>query len=375
MIGSVASKPLSSSIEAIGASDRRRLLPLALLVAAVSAVVVTAALTTWLNRDWTQATAAAGVGATVVAAAVLLGSAQGWSNGARTSLAAISTGIIGIGALALVVLTYAGGAGNIGISHASSHGGTTSAAANTEGIALQQQKSNNDLVPPGYSHDLGAHPTFDQFIAMDEATVLANVPGGTLTPDEVPVLRTQLQAARDIALKYNTVDKAIAAGYFNTTNDVPFMGAHFINSRYLGDGVFDPAKPEGLLFSKLGNPNGAWNLVGVWYLILPGQGGSSLTVPPQGFAGNLDLWHQHYGLCTRAGIISENNSEESCAADHGSYIGDLRWMMHTWVYPENADNSQGVFSYLNNDLYMKQQGAFAGGSQDFANNRGRLRDQ
>ena len=115
--------------------------------------------------------------------------------------------------------------------------------------------------------------------------------------------------------------------------------------------------PEGLLFSKLGNPSGPWNLVGVWYLILPGQGGSTVTTPPAGFAGNLDLWHQHYGLCTRAGIISENNTAESCAADHGHYLGDLRWMMHTWVYPESGvDNSSGVFSYLNNDLFLKQQG-------------------
>jgi hypothetical protein len=187
------------------------------------------------------------------------------------------------------------------------------------------------------------------------------------------VLRSQLEAARSVAVKFDTVEKATAAGYFNTTNDVPFMGAHFINSQYLTDGVFDPAKPEGLLFSKLGNPTGPWKLVGVWYLILPGQAGSTDKVPPQGFAGNLDLWHQHYGLCTRNGIISENNTLDSCRADHGQWIGDLRWMMHTWVYPEGSDNSSGVFSYLNNDLYMKQQGSFTGGAGDLAQNRSRIR--
>jgi hypothetical protein len=360
-------------MRAIGVIDRRRLLPLAFLVAAVTAVVATAALSVWVDGRWTSIAVATGIGAMVVSAAVLLGSAQGWANGTRTSLAAIATGVVGIGALALVVLTYAGGAGDVS---GSTGGGTTakSVTANTAGQALANQTSNNDIVPPGYSHDLGAHPTFNQFLTMGDTQVLANIPGGTLTPDEVPVLRAQLEGARVAALKYDTVDKAMAGGYFNTTNDVPFMGAHFINSQYLGDGVFDPAKPEGLLFSKVGNPQGDWKLVGVWYLILPGQAGSSETVPPQGFAGNLDLWHEHHGLCTRAGIISENNTLDGCRADQGAWIGDLRWMMHTWVYPEGADNSQGVFSYLNNDLYMKQQGAFTGGSEDFTKNRGRLRD-
>lgn len=371
---------------AMGAVDRRRLLLLVFLVAAVTAVVVTAALSVWVDGRWTSIAVATGIGAMVVSAAVLLGSAQGWANGTRTSLAAIATGVVGIGALALVVLTYAGGAGGVSgaggggsVSNGGSNGGGSNVVApgatpNSEGQALANQTSNNDIVPPGYSHDLGAHPTFSQFLSMSDAEVLANVPGGTLTPDEVSVLRTQLEAARNVALEYDSVDKAMAAGYFNTTNDVPFMGAHFINAGYLSDGVFDPAKPEGLLFSKLGNPEGDWNLVGVWYLILPGQADSTLTTPPQGFAGNLDLWHQHYGLCTRGGIISENNTLEGCRADNGQWMGDLRWMMHTWVYPEGADNSQGVFSYLNNDLYMKQQGAFTGGSDDFAANRSRLRD-
>ena len=255
MIGSVASKPLSSSIEAIGAVEKRRLIPLAFLVAAVTAVVVTAALSVWVDGHWTNIAVATGIGAMVVSAAVLLGSAQGWANGTRTSLAAIATGVVGIGAISLVVLTYAGGAGGVsgaGVGGGAGNGGapngsgsvaSANATPNSEGAALANQVSNNDLVPPGYSHDLGAHPTYNQFVSMDDATVLANVPGGTLTPAEVPVLREQLQAARAAALKYNTPEKAIAAGYYNTTNDVPFMGAHFINGGYLSDGVFDPAKP------------------------------------------------------------------------------------------------------------------------------------
>jgi hypothetical protein len=171
------------------------------------------------------------------------------------------------------------------------------------------------------------------------------------------VLKDQLQQARDFALAHDTIEKAQQAGFFNTTNDVPFMGAHFINREYLTDGVFDASKPEGLLFSKKGGGASApWQLVGVWFLLVPGvNGGVTNTLPPEGFAGNLDLWHAHRGLCTRAAGISENNTRESCLADNGNFIGDIRWMMHVWVYPEGADNPEGVFTYLNTNLYEMQQ--------------------
>jgi len=183
------------------------------------------------------------------------------------------------------------------------------------------------------------------------------VPGGALTPPEVAELKSQLGQARAFAEAHSTPEKAQAAGYFNTTHDVPYMGAHFLNMEYVLDGAFDPAKPEGLLFSKLGGGEDAeWQLVGVWYLIFPGVNrGITETIPPGGFAGNLDLWHEHHGLCTRAGVISENNTNEGCVADQGRWIGDLRWMMHVWIWPETADNPDGAFTYLNANLAEKQQ--------------------
>jgi hypothetical protein len=329
----------------------RIVLPLALLVVSAGVVVATVLLSVWFDGGWNQAATAAGVVATVVAAAVLLGTGQGWANGPRLSLAAISTGVVGLAAVSLAVITYVGGTSNAGLPG----GNAVQQHTTNEGAALANAVSNNEIEPPGYSHDLGTHPTYEEFVSMSDAQVLASVPGGTVLPNEVPIIQDQLGQAREFALAHNTPEEARAAGYFNTTNDVPFMGAHFLNSGYLTDGVFDPSKPEGLLFSKLGNPSGEWQLVGVWYLILPGQAGSSMTVPPLGFAGNLDLWHAHYGLCTRGGIISENNTFDACQADNGNWIGDLRWMMHVWVYPENGDNSAGVFSYLNQDLWAKQQ--------------------
>ena len=328
-------------------------LSLLLLAAAAALVVTTVALEAWLDASWTQATAAASLGATVLAAAVLLSTAQGWANGARVSLAALATAVVGLGALALVIVTYVGGAGDAGLP---GDGSAAMQKVSEEGAALSRQVSNNEQLPPGYAHDMGAHPTYSQFMTMDGAAVLAQVPGGSLLPNEVPLVKNQLAQARAFAETHNTPEKAAAAGYYNTTNDVPYMGAHFINSAYLGDGVFDAGKPEGLLFSRLGDPDGEWQLVGVWYLIIPGLNRSvTATIPPVGFAGNLDLWHEHYGLCTRAGIISENNTFEGCRADSGNWIGDLRWMMHLWVWPETADNPEGVFTYLNENLFQQQQ--------------------
>ncbi len=322
------------------------------LAGAVALAVVSVVFSVTLDDAglWVDVAAVAGIVATVLAAAVMLGTRQGWANGTSMSLASISIAIVGIGAIALATVTYIGGIGDDGIS-----GAAVANQTSEEGAALSQQVSNNEIQPPGYAHDIGIQPTINQFLSFDDAQILRNVPGGTVLPTEVEALRSELGAAREFALQFDTVEKAYAAGYNNTTNDVPFMGAHFLNNRYLTDGVFDAGKPEGLLFSKLGNPDNDWTLVGVWYLLLPGQGGATVDSPPEGFTGSLDLWHTHHGLCTRAGVISEDNSAESCAADNGNFIGDLRWMMHAWVYPEaGVDNSEGVFVYLNNDLWEVQ---------------------
>jgi len=44
-------------------------------------------------------------------------------------------------------------------------------------------------------------------------------------------------------------------------------------------------------------------------------------------------------------------------AKGGRFTADLRWMMHVWVAPEATENPDGVFAYLNGDLYEKQAAA------------------
>jgi len=205
-------------------------------------------------------------------------------------------------------------------------------------------------------HDKGKQPTFSQIETLSAQQLLPLFPANTVTAADLPRLKQQVEAVRAAAERLSTPDAAKAAGYANTTSDVPFMGEHYLNMDLVRKGVFDPARPQGLLFSKIG-PGGAEQLVGVWFLLIPGVNGIRPDVQPPGFAGNLALWHAHVGLCL-VGFsgASEGETQQSCAAKGGSYTPDLRWMMHVWVAPLQ-DNPDGIFAYLNRDLFNKQQAA------------------
>jgi len=207
---------------------------------------------------------------------------------------------------------------------------------------------------PDGRHDHGKQPTFAQWTALSDAELLPLFPEGTVKAEDLPLLREQIMAVRSVAERYKTVEDANAAGYVNTTSDVPFMGMHFLNFNYVRDGKFDPLQPEGLLFSKV--DDGPPKLVGVWFLLLPGVGEPGLTreVQPEGFASDLDLWHAHLGLClVGTEDASEGETRESCDAKGGRFTADLRWMMHVWV-ADGFDNPDGAFAYLNGDLYKQQ---------------------
>ncbi|HZP58446.1 MAG TPA: hypothetical protein VFC53_12990 [Dehalococcoidia bacterium] len=204
----------------------------------------------------------------------------------------------------------------------------------------------------GTAHDHGKQPTFTQIESLGEDQLLPLFPANTVSAADFSQLKSQIEAARKVAEQFPTVEAAKAAGYVNTTSDVPYMGEHYLNFNYVRDGVFDPSKPEGLLFSKI--DSGPEKLVGVWYLLIPGIGGITRDTQPAGFASDLDLWHAHVGLCL-VGLsgASEGETKESCTAKGGNFTPDLRWMMHVWVAP-GMDNPDGVFAYLNKDLYQKQ---------------------
>jgi hypothetical protein len=202
------------------------------------------------------------------------------------------------------------------------------------------------------AHDHGQQPTFAQWQSMSDEELLPLFPEGTVKAEDIPAMRDQIMRVHAVALKYPTTEAAEAAGYRNTTSDVPFMGMHYLNFDMVRKGTFEPDRPTGLLFSKV--DDGPPKLVGVWFLLLPGVGGNTREQQPAGFAGDLDMWHAHIGLClVGTSGASEGETRESCAEKGGNFTADLRWMMHVWVAPD-FDNPQGTFAYLNNDLYEQQ---------------------
>jgi hypothetical protein len=205
----------------------------------------------------------------------------------------------------------------------------------------------------GGKHDNGESATFTQVSTLSDEELVSLFPSEYVSPDQIPALKAEIMAAHEFAKTVDTVEKAQAAGFYQATNDVPFMGEHWLSRAYLTDGVFDASKPEGLLFSTI---DGERKLVGVWFLQIPGIGEVKPDVEPAGFTSNFDLWHAHIGLCiVKLQGASEGETRESCEAKGGNFTADLRWMMHLWVAPDATENPRGVMGYLNGDLYKRQQ--------------------
>jgi len=214
----------------------------------------------------------------------------------------------------------------------------------------------------GGKHDNGESATFTQVSTMSDEELVSLFPSEYVSADEIPALKAEIMAAHAFAQTVQTVEAAQAAGFYQATNDVPFMGEHWLSREYLTDGVFDASKPEGLLFSTI---DGERKLVGVWFLQIPGIGDVKPDVEPAGFTSSFDLWHAHIGLCiVKLQGASEGETRESCEAKGGNFTADLRWMMHVWVAPDAVENSRGVFGYLNGDLYKKQQATKAGAGSE-----------
>lgn len=298
----------------------------------------------------------------------------------------VTVGWVVVAVTAIGSLTYIAATG-VSIGH-TGHDATTSAAAGTTGSeavdisqALQQQGISTDggaaepaapdALPQGGTgansapHDMGKQPTFAQFETLSDSQLLPLFPSNTVPAADLPELKAQIEAVAAVAKMYPTTEAAAAAGYVRTTSDVPYMGEHWLNYDYVRTGVFDPNKPQGLLFSKV--DSGPEQLVGVWFLLLPGINGVKRDVQPAGFASNLDMWHAHEGLCL-VGVsgASESETKESCQAKGGAFTADLRWMIHVWVAP-GFDNPDGALAYLNADLFQKQQAAAKAAGQNSGN--------
>ena len=97
----------------------------------------------------------------------------------------------------------------------------------------------------------------------------------------------QLEAAKAANAKYRDVNVALADGFFQGSPDVPGEGFHYLNPARLSCN-FDAAHPAVLLYAFMPGQT-QLKLVALEWLIpfacMPAAG-----PPPEGFAGNLDVW-------------------------------------------------------------------------------------
>lgn len=154
-------------------------------------------------------------------------------------------------------------------------------------------------------------------------------------------LAEELELARETALQYPTVADAEAAGYRRVTPYLPGIAAHYMKFSFVDD-TFEVTEPEMLLFDGT-SPDS--RIVGLsYYIVLPGE-----AQPTQGFTGDNDHYHRHFGLCIGPnGVIGDSaTTDAECQALGGRKAdGNAGWMSHAWVVP-GCESPWGVFSGIN----------------------------
>ena len=158
-----------------------------------------------------------------------------------------------------------------------------------------------------------------------------------LTAEEQAVFDEQWQAAVDAAEGLRTIEQLQALGYVRSSGETDGAGEHWTNWHLVSEG-FDPARPSQVLVDELVTGEGL-ELIGFSYWV-------TSDGPPEGFAGELDVWHRHRGVCFRNGqIMDENRQPDECPGQDWFNGADL-WMVHAWVVP-GVENVYGPFHNVN----------------------------
>jgi hypothetical protein len=199
---------------------------------------------------------------------------------------------------------------------------------------------------------INANPGFKETILNGTMThTLDPEPWNPLTSQaQCDKLADELEQARAVIERYPTVADGEAAGYKRIAPYVPGIASHYINVGYLRDG-FNIEQPEMLLYDGT-DPTS--HIVGLSYYIFQ----ETDEEPTEGFTGDNDHYHRHFGLCLREGqVIGGNNtSPEECAARGGGTLdGSGGWMSHVWLVP-GCESDWGVFSGANPALKIHPRG-------------------
>ena len=128
-------------------------------------------------------------------------------------------------------------------------------------------------------------------------------------------LTEEMTEARAVTERYPTVADAEEAGWFRVTGYVPGIAAHYMNFG-LVDNEFHIDEPEMLLFD--GNEPDS-RIVGLSYYVR--QDGTA--GPTQGFVGENDSYHRHFGLC-----VGRRWGHRRLDHDRGGVRGHRRHQVH-----------------------------------------------
>ena len=180
-----------------------------------------------------------------------------------------------------------------------------------------------------------------------------------MSEEELADLVTQLNTLSEFALRHTDVNTACSSGFVSDQIQTPNMGSHFYSPRFVSDGIFDPAKPEILIYAPADGSlhqgalgrcrNGVWEgpplrLTGTAFILPPSEFGVN---HPEAFASDLDNWHAHFNICRGKNTGSDSFvTKQECVNSGGNWNDAIGWMLHAWVVPEH-DSQLGVFSMWN----------------------------
>lgn len=158
-----------------------------------------------------------------------------------------------------------------------------------------------------------------------------------LTAEEQDVFDAQWRAAVDAAERMLTLEQIQDLGYVRSSGESDGSGEHWTNWE-LVPLAFDPARPSQVLVDELVYGEGLELIAFSYWVTSDG--------PPEGFVGDLDVWHRHRGVCFRDGrIMDENRQPEECPGQDW-FNGEDLWMLHAWVVP-GVENEYGIFHNVN----------------------------
>jgi hypothetical protein len=169
-----------------------------------------------------------------------------------------------------------------------------------------------------------------------------------MSREELAQLVAQLDTVRASTEKYRDINVALAEGYIAMVHTGSPGGAHFQHPDRIADGRFNPAEPEILLYSQY--DQGRWQLIGTAFVLPKEQVGDD---HPEGFIGPLDNWHVHYHVCVKGRTLWWLGPQ-ACEQRGGWSGHGFGWMVHAWVWEENAN---GVFAMHSHVLQERHAGS------------------